>query len=206
MFELVEYTMDELSESEQLAVATAVQPLVAQFSPRGESVRHVLEKIAVGNDPRVMVAKEDGVVKAFIDYKRFEHRTYNVWDLDGVVVDVEARSTGLFRILYGFMLAREKPDYVLLLTQNPRVYLTVAKAASYVLPHPEHGIMPATDAEMEMITARGKLAQTVKFPVIRDLYKHLLPVPDKSVNDSVVSDMFQRELGQHDTMVVLARM
>lgn len=138
----------------------------------------------------------------FSIYYTEQYNGFRIMFRDGTVV--RDRSKGLYRLLLQNSINPEEQDFVVAMTQNPRVYATLrsfsATGAVYPSPHekPSNRIKQIAS---KFCKAPGMDVDTL---VVSEVYSGINKSDDfKTVKDSCTAEFFAKTLGKDDGFLVV---
>lgn len=185
------------------SVVRLIKELFWTFEP-GLSEEEIKTRL-FGQGGEVDIVWDKGHIVAF-SISRIQYvGTYKIWYLIGVLIDKDYQSFGLSSDLMKVGLARNQPDYLLAITQVPRVYASVLSlGGGPVYPNERH-FTPEHIWNITKSVTGKQLDASSDYPIVRNMYKvDRTDRLDRECRDESINSFFKKNLGTHDAFVLVA--
>lgn len=204
-YEIETFCIRDLSEVEVSEIVKRIKDIHLSFSPSSnqEKIRNRLCKNP-GSCIDVITQTESGECGGYSTYYTEDLGKLRVMFRNATIIGAKHRSRGLYKILLANSIVLGELDFVVTMTQNPRVYETLSSFSPQGIIYPAPGIdLPEVAQELasQFCKEPGLDRDTL---IVRGVYERINKDPDfKKVRTSAVEHFFAESLGQSDGFFII---
>lgn len=200
------FSVKDLDEKGLQELIELIRPLYTWFSPTRATDSNIRARLTRDPNSQVDIIEYQGKVIAWgVYYTREINNAQKILYRGGTIVDREYTSKGIYHALIQIALEREKPDYLVTRTQNPRVYEAFEKCilvGTVIYPQLDGTIPPPNIQKIAQLVEPNVDLETL---IVRGLYEGNRFYADYHTSrDPKVQEFFQKKLNPPDAFVVIA--
>lgn len=193
--------VDCLRTDEYIRLVQLIKPLYLWFAPQS-SDEDIRKRLYQHTNTFIDLSfnEETGVCTGFSVYYVETFEGHEVMFRGGTVVG--DRSQGIYKRLLSNGIARTEPDFLVAMTQNPRVYESLRSYSSDQTIYPSYTEVPQ---HIQRIARKfGPITLDEESLIVRDIYHNIrCDESFKTARDENVTRLFKQHLGVRDAFLVV---